>query len=688
METLVERRLLSMSLSQLERQCTNNTVHYVLNKEDSKDQLLTSNEMRQLLSKTPKFLPTPRRLRPISIAQDCDVFGYRLIKTFNRFVCRESIQHAKACSDDAGIVRWKPKPFPHSPDYYAQYNAGFFNALEASGFIWRNNASACPELKNFIASFKRDTTKESVTIAKRRLHVKMNLSRDERSLFRNVQGRNVGYNNSDKNYGPVLYSRDLYLKQCLLHLYDDKGTYEYTEKPADLILADVSRRLNNLLRECFGSESATQSLARTLTKWTEASLNRGQLSKFYVIWKLHKQANARGVRSRPISNNIGYPTGQVSHFLHCQLIDAVNKHPHVLQDSLGLIRLLESMPISPEQDLLVTSADVAALYPSIDIEDGMKALEWFMAEHTSIPLVLQPKYLRLARFVLENNYVECKGITGAFLQKIGTAMGTSFSVTYATIFMIWLETPIIDKFREHIVLYKRYIDDILLIWSGSSVELCRFRAFFEAANKNIKLEWQDTPTEVDLADPALLVQHQLRRVNFLDLDIQFVRSQGSAAFAFKIYRKPGNAYAYLPYGSYHSRHVFRGWLKAEMQRLLTHSSNPSVWLEECRNFYEHLRNRGYPPRAIDSCFRSFNWNQRREMLVPKLKTRSNSNSFFDQYQGCVFSCRNAPGVDQLRGSVNLSLDGLRRHGTGAEIFPSRAFFAVKSAFPMGCILRR
>jgi hypothetical protein len=88
--------------------------------------------------------------------------------------------------------------------------------------------------------------------------------------------------------------------------------------------------------------------------------------------------------------------------------------------------------------------------------------------------------------------------------------------------------------------------DILLIWSGSSVELCRFRAVFEAANINIKLEWQGMPTDVDAADPATLVQHQLRRVNFLDLDIQYVRSHGSAAFAFKIYRKPGNAYAYLP----------------------------------------------------------------------------------------------------------------------------------------------
>ena len=107
----------------------------------------------------------------------------------------------------------------------------------------------------------------------------MNLSREELSLFHNVQDHNVGFNNSDKNYGPVLYCRDLYLKQCYLHLYDDKGTYEHTEKPADaekpLILASVSRRLNNLVNDCFKSGSATESLASTLTKWTEASLERG-----------------------------------------------------------------------------------------------------------------------------------------------------------------------------------------------------------------------------------------------------------------------------------------------------------------------------------------------------------------------------------------------------------------------------
>ncbi len=73
-----------------------------------------------------------------------------------------------------------------------------------------------------------------------------------------------------------------------------------------------------------------------------------------MIWKLHKKANVQGVRSRPISNNIGYPTGQVTHFLHSQQIDTVNAHAHVLKDSLSLIRKLESMSFSLEHNFLLT----------------------------------------------------------------------------------------------------------------------------------------------------------------------------------------------------------------------------------------------------------------------------------------------------------------------------------------------
>ena len=82
----------------------------------------------------------------------------------------------------------------------------------------------------------------AASIAKRKLRIKPNLLSTERTIIRTVLNKNVGFNNSDKNFGPVLYSRDLYLEQCKKHLFDAKDTYEYTAKPKDMILNDVARR--------------------------------------------------------------------------------------------------------------------------------------------------------------------------------------------------------------------------------------------------------------------------------------------------------------------------------------------------------------------------------------------------------------------------------------------------------------
>ena len=68
-------------------------------------------------------------------------------------------------------------------------------------------------------------------------------------------------------------------------------------------------------------------------------------------------------------------------------------------------------------------------------------------------------------------------------------MGTSFSVIYAVIFMIWLETPIVDseRFRSCIQLYKQFIDDLFVDWTGSVTKLCEFRTALLSADDHIKL---------------------------------------------------------------------------------------------------------------------------------------------------------------------------------------------------------
>jgi hypothetical protein len=186
-------------------------------------------------------------------------------------------------------------------------------------------------------------------------------------------------------------------------------------------------------------------------------VKEGKLCKFYLIWKLHKSANAAGIRTRPIAAGIDYITGPASHFLHCQLQREVWKHKNVLKDSLDPIQIFESFSATCE--IRLTTADVAAFYPYIRLDRGMAALRCFMDNHTSFNQTLKDLCLRLANYVRRKFYVGCKELgCDIYHQHSRTAMGSSLSVVYAVIFMIHLESPILDnpRFPPFIQLYCLY----------------------------------------------------------------------------------------------------------------------------------------------------------------------------------------------------------------------------------------
>ena len=156
-------------------------------------------------------------------------------------------------------------------------------------------------------------------------------------------------------------------------------------------------------------------------------------------------------------------------------------------------------------------------------------------KHINTSKQLTRLYILLKQFVLENNYVKCESLPDAYLQKIGTAIGTSFSVTYATIFMIWLETPFIEEFCEQILLYNRFLDHIFMIWPCSSAELYGVQAKFESVNNPaiksvITMEWQGIPSAGGAANQAVFDRTKHGRVNFLDLDIKAVYTTAMVEF--------------------------------------------------------------------------------------------------------------------------------------------------------------
>jgi hypothetical protein len=84
-------------------------------------------------------------------------------------------------------------------------------------------------------------------------------------------------------------------------------------------------------------------VADLILRDSSTAVKGGRLCKFYVIWKQHKASSAAGLRSRPIAAAIDYVTAPASHFLHSQLKEDVWRHPHVLRDSLDLVRIVEGL---------------------------------------------------------------------------------------------------------------------------------------------------------------------------------------------------------------------------------------------------------------------------------------------------------------------------------------------------------
>ena len=61
-----------------------------------------------------------------------------------------------------------------------------------------------------------------------------------------------------------------------------------------------------------------------------------------------------------------------------ELAPKVFSHQFVLKDSLPFIRMIDTLNTPFNDNLRFATYDVTALYPSIDLERGLKSLEWFL----------------------------------------------------------------------------------------------------------------------------------------------------------------------------------------------------------------------------------------------------------------------------------------------------------------------
>ena len=141
-----------------------------------------------------------------------------------------------------------------------------------------------------------------------------------------------------------------------------------------------------------------------------------------------------------------------------------------IKDSGDFLKKIKNVGNIPENAILVT-ADVVGLYPNIPHNAGLKVLS-NMLEAREHKAVSTEDLVKMARFVLENNYFEFNGDVKK--QIPGTAIGTKFAPPYACIFMDDLETKLLQSQSLQPLVWFRYIDDIFFIWTHGNDKLEKF----------------------------------------------------------------------------------------------------------------------------------------------------------------------------------------------------------------------
>ncbi|CAG2219099.1 unnamed protein product [Mytilus edulis] len=269
-------------------------------------------------------------------------------------------------------------------------------------------------------------------------------------LEQRLNDKSIVIKQADKGGAIVIMDSDYYRIKVEEQLND--STF-YSEIP-DNIDHLVKRRMNTVLNK--------YTTATTEKEYDYLKNFERKTSNFYGLPKIHKSKEIQSainsqqneymkvqkptdLKLRPIIAGPASPTHRLSNFLDIILKPLCKYVPSYIRDDIDFLSHLPK--IAPVHARLV-SFDVTSLYTNIPHDLGIEAIQYWVAKHRdAIPNRFTVDFiLDSTKLILENNSFYFNGKN--YLQHRGTAMGTKFAPTYATLVMGFLEQRLFTDARK------------------------------------------------------------------------------------------------------------------------------------------------------------------------------------------------------------------------------------------------
>ena len=444
---------------------------------------------------------------------------------------------------------------------------------------------------------------------------KPNLTRNERSALKELaSNQNIIINKADKGSTIVVRDEKDYIQEGLEHLSDPNTYLKLDRDLTDQVVVTIRNTLVKLKKLGLLSPNMANYCMPPANCRTDV---------IYFLKKIHK--NPMGIR--PIVSTTNSATANLAEFLDIYLQPIMKQLPAYLKDTTQFIREISDLHV--HKDSWLVTIDVKSLYTNIPNEEGIQACyeAWLKQEITDPQHPPAETLKQLLELVLKLNVFEFNG--EHFLQKFGTAMGCKLALAYANTFMGKLEAAILAKSSHKPLHYRRYIDDIFLIWPHSEDRLVQFITHINRANKSIQFTHEKSQEEIVFLDVIAYKQIDPDQPDMCKLHT-------------KTYIKPTNRQLYVRQDSYHPPGTGKGITVGEAIRYLRTNSEKANFSKMLLHHKRNLMRRGYSNAVINKHLRSIKFSMRKQLILKSKDKKNNYNITRNAVPKPTFTTRYCP----------------------------------------------
>lgn len=294
---------------------------------------------------------------------------------------------------------------------------------------------------------------------------------------------------------------------------------------------------------------------------------------FYGLLKIHKN----NYPIRPVCSYINAPCKKLS----SALIPVINQFTKFsskfsIKNSFELINKIKVIQINGSY--ILASFDVKNRFPSIPSKEVYHIVNRLLQDTNTNP-VIAGEILQLLLICLDQNYLQFNGMF--YKQNDGLPMGSPLSPLLAEIFMNNLELQIQTlPLAKNLVYWYRYVDDVLILWRGTTRQLSTFHKQLNALHKNIKFT---------------LEIEQENTINYLDLKI----TRDNNRHRFAIYHKPTHTDMTIHNTSSHPQSHKLAAYRSMVHILLKVPMSVADYEEELKRIKTVARNNGFSEDMVN-----------------------------------------------------------------------------------------